>query len=117
MSGFDWTETKRVIGVLVILVTGFWGFVITFSDAPPEWTPIRWAGYIAVWHMPSAAAVGFLFSPRWAWGTAAGAVAILMLVSYRALAVTALVLAVLVLGSYSGGKLAVRLKRPSPGAQ
>jgi hypothetical protein len=111
MSGFDWSETKRVIGVAVILVTGFWGFVITFSDVPPEWTPLRWAGYIAVSHMPSAAAVGFLFSPRWAWGTAAGWAALLMLLSYRALAVAALVLAVLVLSSFLGGKLAVKLRR------
>ena len=111
MSGFDWTETKRVIGVLVILVTGFWGFVITFSDAPPEWTPIRWAGYIAVWHMPSAAVVGCLFSPRWAWGTAAGGAALLMLISYGALPATAIVLAALVLSSYLGGQLAVKLKR------
>lgn len=105
------SEVKKVIGVALMLVTGFWGFVITFSDVPSEWSSLRWAGYIAAWHIPSAMAIGYLFSPRWAWGVAAGWSALLMLLSYSAFAVGASVLAALVLASFVGGRLAAHFRR------
>lgn len=105
------SETKKLIGVALMLVTGFWGFVITFSDVPSEWSSLRWAGYIAAWHIPSAMAIGYLFSPRWAWGVAAGWGALLLLLSYFAFAVGAALLVALVLASFLGGKLSAAFRR------
>lgn len=66
-----------VLVAVLVVVTGFWGFVITFSDYPPAWSTARWLAYIVLWHAPSAFVIGLLVPARWylslgvCWGAAA----------------------------------------------
>jgi hypothetical protein len=54
-----------IFAAVIVLVTGFWAFIITFSDYPPEWSTARWLAYVISWLAPSAFAVGFLVPARW----------------------------------------------------
>ncbi|MCR4341538.1 MAG: hypothetical protein NUW01_16795 [Gemmatimonadaceae bacterium] len=72
-------RVRIAIAILLIIVTGFWGFVITFSDSPASWSTFTLAAYIAAWHVPSALVIGLLVPHKWWLGVAAGWGALLML--------------------------------------
>jgi hypothetical protein len=58
------------LAIAIILPTGFWGFVVTFSDHylmfdPTILNTVLWIGYVAIWHIPGGLLLGFLFPNRW----------------------------------------------------
>ena len=117
MSALD-AETRKLIAGVLILVTGFWGLVITFSDYPSDWSTAVWLAYIALWHVPSAFIIGFLFPHRWLLSLAAGWGAGLMLAFAAPRWVGALVISIAVAGYLGslGAKWKTRRKRPDRGA-
>jgi hypothetical protein len=55
----------RALVTVLLLVTGFWAFIITFSDYPPAWSTARWLAYIVLSLAPSAFVIGLLIPARW----------------------------------------------------
>jgi hypothetical protein len=55
----------RAIVAVLVLVTGFWAFIITFSDYPPAWSTARWLAYVVMSLAPSAFVIGLLLPARW----------------------------------------------------
>ena len=106
--GRKFRAARIALAVLLILVTGFWGVVITFSDSPASWSMLALAAYIAAWHVPSAMVIGLLVPHKWWLGVAAGWGALLML-SFT-LPVIALSLIVVMVGAaYVGGAIGNRV--------
>ena len=96
------SRIRLAVAVLLILVTGFWGFVITFSDSPANWSMLTLAGYIAAWHVPSAFVIGRLVPRKWWLGLAAAWGALLMLALTLPLVAVFLILA-MTGAAYAGG--------------
>ncbi|MEO7648213.1 MAG: hypothetical protein ABIV11_08270 [Gemmatimonadaceae bacterium] len=99
------SEVRRVIAIFVILVTGFWGMVVSFSDSPSSWPTTTLIAYIAAWHIPGAFAVGYLYPRKWRLGLLVCWGAVLM--SGEPLVSVAVLLAAGV-AAYLGRLLAVR---------
>lgn len=112
MIGFD-SSDRRILAILVIVVTGFWGFVITFSDSPPDWSLVQLTAYIVAWHIPSAFLVGYLIPHRWFMGTAVSWGTLLML--FGAPAVVGVLVAAAAAVAYVGRVVAKRRGRPHSG--
>lgn len=75
---------RVLIAGFLLLATGFWGLVITFSDAPAAWSVLKWTLYIVAWHVPSAFVLGLLWPAKWWLGLVASWGAGLMLLAYFA---------------------------------
>lgn len=99
---------RLALAVLLILVTGFWGLVITFSDSPAGWSLSTVAAYIAAWHVPGALVIGLLVPHKWWLGITTVWGALLMLVFTQPLIALLLVL-VTAGAAYAGGLVGRRL--------
>jgi hypothetical protein len=112
MSGLN-SSNRTILATFVVLATGFWGFVITFSDYPSGWSMVQWTIYIVAWHIPSAFVVGYLLPRSWFMGIAVCWGALLMLLSVPAVA--AVFVAAAAAAAYAG-RVADKLRHnPSPG--
>jgi len=117
MSGLN-AETRKLLAGVLMLATGFWGLVISFSDYPSGWSAAVWLAYIALWHVPSAFIIGFLFPHRWFLSLAAGWGAGLILAFSAPLLLGAFVISIAVAGYFGslGAKWKTRRKLPGRGA-
>lgn len=97
---------RVLIAAVVLVATGFWGLVITFSDAPASWSVVTWTLYIIAWHIPSAFLLGLLFPIRWWIGIIASWGAGVMLLGYFAFASAAALLGGTAVAAYAGRTLA-----------
>jgi hypothetical protein len=65
---------RILLALLVILLAGFWGLIVLFSDSPPSWPNAFWALYVLGGHLIAGLLVGMLIPLRWrlsiaaAWG-------------------------------------------------
>jgi len=104
---------RLAVTIVLVLATGFWGVVVTFSDSPTSWSPVMVAAYVAVWHIPGALIVGYLYSRKWwlgllvCWGA-------LLVMAVSAPGIAAATLLVAGVAAYLGRALAMRLARRAP---
>lgn len=65
---------RILLALLVILLAGFWGLIVLFSDFPSHWSYAFWALYVLGGHLIAGFLVGMLIPLRWrlsiaaAWG-------------------------------------------------
>lgn len=94
------------LAILIILVTNFWGLVITFSDTTSP-NLVHWTAYIAASHLPSALVTGALLGRRWYFGALVALIATLLLTAGLLLP-SAVTLALTVTAAAYAGSRAVR---------
>jgi len=65
---------RIILALLVILLAGFWGLIVLFSDFPSSWSYAFWVLYVLGGHLIAGFLVGMLTPLRWqlsiaaAWG-------------------------------------------------
>jgi hypothetical protein len=103
----------RVAGIIaIVLITGFWGIVFTFSDYPASWSTLQWTAYVVAWHLPGAFVVGYLARRRWLWGLAVTWGALFILTIVVALEVAGVLIAAVAASAYAGGYV-FRMRNPT----
>jgi hypothetical protein len=65
---------RILLALCVVLLAGFWGLIVLFSDFPPHWSYARWTLYVLSGHVLAGLIIGMLLPLRWrlsiaaAWG-------------------------------------------------
>jgi hypothetical protein len=105
------TGVRVFLLIVISSVTGFWGFVITFSDSPEHWSMARWIAYIVAWHLPGAVLIGGLFPDRWLLSLLVGWGAATVLVFVMAPYVLTVLLTSIAAAGYAGKLISAAIMR------